>query len=171
MNNVSIAKRSRTKDRKSIETIARSIDTSTTNHDVVASFKNKSERLRKQSQFVSRTLFYDSRFFVVITRSFRQSIRFAQKFQRNEKKKNDEHHILKALRDLKIRRQFSSIANIEHVEKLKFDVDINDFVQVSQFLKKSLDSKTITIFIVVVVEITKTRREIYKRDERKLRRD
>ena len=167
INNVSIAKESRTKKRKSIDVVARSIDAFITNHDVVASSKNKRERSRKQSQFVSRTFLYDSRFLVAITRSFRRFIRFVQRFQRNEKKKNEKHHILKTLHDLKMRRQSFSIANNENDEKLRFDVDINDFVKISQFLKKSLDSKIITI----VVEVTRKRREIYERDERKLKRD
>ena len=170
-NNVFIAKKSRTRERKSIESIARSIDASTTNHDVVASSKNKSERSRKQSQFVSRALFYDSQSLVATTCSLRRFIRFAQRSQKDEEKKNEKHHILEALRDLKMNRQFFSIENIEHVEESRSRFDINDFVKIFQILKKSLDSKTIAIVITIVVEITRTRREIYERDERKLRRD
>ena len=66
-----------------------------------------------------------------------------------------------------MRIESQSIENTkQHDEKQQSKTHIDDFVQLSQFLKKSLDSKT----IVTIAKITRDRANAFYRDEKNLKR-
>ena len=83
------------------------------------------------------------------------------------KESSQKDYIAKVLRDLMNFIESQLVENTKQGEqKQQSKSHIDDFVQLSQFLKKNFDSKT----IATIAKITRDRANAFRRDDKSLRR-
>ena len=120
---------------------------------------------RAQMKTTRRLLFELNVEFRALHETFLRLFELSKNEEMNES--SQENYIAKALRDLRLRFESQSIANMkQRDEEQQSKTHVDDFVQLSQFLKKNLDSKT----IASIAKITRDRANAFYRDERSLRR-